>query len=97
MFAGNGTGTLALIQFFAGGVGTLFTSLDNIQFFDLPFSILDIFIAILLWELMEWFIMRIINKTDVRVAPNEYVEEQKYKQYGETAESSATAEEIDFS
>lgn len=97
MFTGNGAGLLQTIQFFTYGVGTIFNSLDNVQFFDAPFSILDVFIAVLLWELVSWYIMRIINKTDTREAPNEYVEAQAYAQYGETSVSSATESQIDFS
>ncbi len=97
MFTGNGSNTMAIITFFANGVGAVFSSLDNIQFLDAPFSILDVFVAVLLWRLIAWYILRIIIGKDTDAEGYSLTEEEKYKQYGETLKSSATEDEIDFS
>ncbi len=55
---------LAVITFFAVSVGNVFIAFDNIPFFDAPFSILDIFIALLLFDLISWFILRVITSKD---------------------------------
>jgi hypothetical protein len=83
-FTGDGSGTLSIIAFFASGVGAIFSSLDNIQFFDAPFSILDIFVAILVWELVSWFIIRLITSKDKQ--------ENDYTGVPLTAEETQTAE-----
>ncbi len=97
MFTGNGSNTIALVTFFANGVGTIFNSLDDIQFLDAPFSILDVFIAVILWRLITWYILRIITGKDTDTEGYSLTEEEKYKQYGETLKSSATEDELDFS
>jgi uncharacterized membrane-anchored protein YitT (DUF2179 family) len=63
-FTGTGILLITLITFFGKSVGMILTSFDNIQFLDAPFSLLDVFIAIMLWELMSWYIIRLITSKE---------------------------------
>jgi len=63
-FIGTAENLLSIITFFASSVGAILLSTDEIQFMDAPFSILDIFIAIMLFELIYWYIIRLISAKD---------------------------------
>ncbi len=93
----TGNYLLALITFFAVSIGNIFTSLDNVPFFDAPFSILDVFIAILLWHIISWFILRLLTGENFSSGEDFENEQAKYEQYGESYHTSASEDEIDFS
>lgn len=95
-FTGAGIGLLQIIIFFSNSIKNIFIGLDNIQFFDSPFSLLDIFIALILWDLISWFIIRVITGKNLEKEGFES-EQAKYDQYGESYHTAATDDEIDFS
>jgi len=77
----DGTYLLATITFFATGVGLVFLSLDNVPFFDAPFSILDVIIAILLLRLMAWYVLRIISGKDAEWSDKATTEDERFEEY----------------
>jgi len=60
-FIGTGENLLAIITFFASSVGKILLATDEIQVMDAPISVLDIFISIILLEMLFWYIIRIIT------------------------------------
>lgn len=80
-FNGTGTNLLNLITVYANGIGSVFMSLDGIQFFDAPFSILDVIVALLLFKLITWFIIRIITQREEKERINAYTVSEGSKEY----------------
>lgn len=87
-FTGDGTNLLHIIVLFANSIKEIVLSLDNIQFLDAPFSLFDVIIAIVLIELIFWFILRVITSRD-SISDSYSGEAGQYRIYGETMETSS--------
>jgi len=91
-FTGTGINLANIISFIVYTIGTVFIMLDAVQFGDIPYSILEVFIAIMLLELLFWYIIRIITGTD-----NGGDEMEGTGTAGYNTEVGINAEDLDYS
>ncbi len=90
-FVGTGVNLAKLIGLFATTIRNIFTSLDNVQFMDTPFSLMDIWIAIILLEIIFWYIIKVITTKDWDSSSGSFESPQaNYSQYVESYESSSS-------
>ncbi len=86
----DGYDLINLISMFTETIISIFNGIRGVSFMDTPFNLLDVYIAIMLLELIFWYILRLITSQNWDSGSGNFESEQaEYSQYGETYESSA--------
>ncbi len=93
----TGENLILIISMFSGSILNIFVAVGSVSFLDTGLSILQVYISIMLLELLIWFIIKFVIGREVDNMEGYESEQARYEQYGETKRSSATVDEIDFS
>lgn len=94
-FIGTGIGVAQIVAMIGYGIFSIFNGMRITQFGDTPFSILDVFIAIMLFDLIAWYLIRLATKRDSGV--DEEMDNEDKGDMGETGFSSGETDPETYS